>query len=175
MLIAASSCDQPDGIIRRKHLPLAALAILHLDVARGEPLRADDDLPWQADEVEGSELRAGALVAVVVEHLTASPLELVVEAGTGGIGRGIAHLQIGQANMERCDRLRPDDTIIVVARLDDGRGEARGADPVRAHVDRGLSAVWPIDDCAHRLGILDAEVENMADLDAAGGDPYLRG
>src|SRR5438270_3888214 len=145
MLIAASSCDQPDGIIRRKHLPLAALAVLHLDVALGEPLRADDDLPWQADEVEGSELRAGALVAVVVEHLAAGTLELLVEPGTGGIGRGIAHLQIGQANMERCDRLRPNDTIIVVARLDDGCREPRGADPVRAHMDRGLLAVGAVD------------------------------
>src|SRR5437764_13377766 len=41
-LIAASSCDEVDGIIRRKHLPLAALAVLHLDLTLREPLRADD-------------------------------------------------------------------------------------------------------------------------------------
>src|SRR5436305_1298370 len=93
-LIPASSRDEVDGIIRRKHLPLAALAVLHLDFGFREALGPDDNLPGQANEIESREFGAWALVAIVVEHLTAGAFELLVKAGAGGVGRRIADLQI---------------------------------------------------------------------------------
>ena len=49
--------------------PLAAG--FDLDLALAEALRSDDDLVRRADQVHGGEFRAGALVAVVVEHVDA--------------------------------------------------------------------------------------------------------
>ena len=69
--------------------------------------------------------------------------------------------------MERRHRLRPDHTGFVVARLNDRRDQTRRADTVGTHEDRRLLAVRPIHDSAHRIGILRAEVENMADFNAA--------
>src|SRR4051794_32217379 len=49
----------------RQELALARGAALELDLALGEALRADEDLPRRADEVGGCELRARAPVAGV--------------------------------------------------------------------------------------------------------------
>ena len=64
----------------RQLLALAGRAALQLDDALLQPLRADDQLPGQADHVHGRELGAAALVAVVVERLDAGRLELRVES-----------------------------------------------------------------------------------------------
>ena len=48
-----------------------SLRRLSLELAFGEALRADQDLPGNADQVGGGELGAGALVGVVVQHLDA--------------------------------------------------------------------------------------------------------
>ena len=55
----------------RQRLALAGRAALELDLAGRRAARPDDDLPGQADQVHGGELGAGALVAVVVEHVDA--------------------------------------------------------------------------------------------------------
>ena len=69
--------------------------------------------------------------------------------------------------MERCDAFRPDDTLVVVAGFDDGAQQAADADPVAAHMHRGLLSVGALHDRAHRLGILCSEIENLAHLDTA--------
>ncbi len=69
--------------------------------------------------------------------------------------------------MERRHPLGPDDALVVVAGLDDGADKAAHADAVAAHVHRDRLAVRPLHGGAHRLGILGAEVEDLAHLDAA--------
>ena len=63
--------------------------------------------------------------------------------------------------------VRPLDTGLVMRGLDDGGDQARDADAVGAAVDRPLDAVGPGDHRLHRHGVLGAEVEDLADLDAA--------
>src|SRR5436305_11665388 len=94
MLIARSSGEPLDGIIRRQQLALPGFAALQLDLPLREPLRADDNLPWEPDQIERGEFRTGALVAIVVEDLAAGSLQLVVEIGASGVGRGVADLQV---------------------------------------------------------------------------------
>ena len=53
--------------------------------------------------------------------------------------------------------------------------QPRNADAVGAHVDELLGAVRPRDLGAHRLGILGAEIEDVADLDAARRDAPILG
>ncbi len=62
----------------------------------------------------------------------------------------------------------------VVARLDDGADQPRHADPVGAHLHRDHAPVRPLHPAPHGLGILGAEEENVADLDAARGDALVR-
>ena len=54
-----------------------------------------------------------------------------------------------------------------MAGLDDGTQKAADADAVAAHVDRHLLAVGALHGGAHGLGILGAEIEDLANLDAA--------
>ena len=66
------SSRRRERLVERQTLALAGAA-LQLDLAVGQALRADDDLPGQADQIHGGELRARPLVAVVVEHVDARP------------------------------------------------------------------------------------------------------
>ncbi len=50
---------------RGHHLAVAAGAFLDLDLALGEPARADQHLPGNADQVGGGEFGARPLVEVV--------------------------------------------------------------------------------------------------------------
>src|SRR5207253_8127259 len=51
--------------------------------------------------------------------------------------------------------------------------QARHTDAVGPHLKRHLLAVRPRDDGAHRQRILGAEIESLADLDAARGDQFI--
>ena len=166
---ASEPLQAGEQIDRGDALALAAGPALQLDLALGEAAGADDDLPGQADEVGRGELGARALVAVVVEHAEAGRLQGGLDLAAGGVGGGIAGLEVDQRHVEGRHRVRPDDAGLVVARLDDRRHEAARADAVGAHMDRALDAVGAGDLGAHRLGILGAEVEDVPDLDAARG------
>ena len=79
-----------DHIVERDEFRSAARPALQLDLALGEALRPDDDLPGDADQVGGGELGAGALVPVVVEHVAARRREFAIEAGAGLVRGGVA-------------------------------------------------------------------------------------
>ena len=87
-------------------------------------------------------LPPGALVGVVVEHVAAGGrqrgIELLADAVAVAASPGFM-LMI--SDVERRDRLRPDDAVLVVARLDDRRDQARRADAVGAHRNEMLLAV----------------------------------
>ena len=158
----------------RELLALAAGAALELHHALLEAARPHDRLPGQADQVHRRELGARALVAIVDQDLDAGPGELALEAGDQGIAPGIAGPQIDEAELEGRHRLRPFDPGVVVEHLDEGGCQARDADAVGAHLDRHLLAVRPGHGRAHGLGVLGAEIEDLADLDAAPGAEALR-
>src|SRR5690606_1094864 len=96
-------------------LAFSRCSVLDLDLACGNAARADDDLPWQADEIGRGELSAGPLVGVVIEHLTAGGSERGIKVLACGIARGIAHLHIDEGDIERSYGLRQDDAVLVMA------------------------------------------------------------
>ena len=114
------------------------------------------------------------MVEIVVEHVDASGGELAVEPLAGGIGIGPALLEVKQRDLERRYRFRPFDARLVVERLDDGTDQTRGADAIGASVDRPFDAVGARHDGFHRFGIFSAEIEDLANLDAAGAQALLR-
>ena len=71
-------------------------------------------------------------------------------------------------DVERRDRLGPDEALVVVVELGEDREDARHADAVRAHRDGDELAVLVEDLEAERLGEEATELEDVADLHAAG-------
>src|SRR4029450_181235 len=103
----------------------AGRALLELDLARGDALRPDDDLPREANQVHGGEFSPRPVIAIVIKHAQASRLELLVKALARRIGRDVARLDVDEADFERRHGLRPDDAGRVVRRLDDGGDQPR--------------------------------------------------
>src|SRR3546814_5858796 len=64
-----------------------------------------------------------------------------------------------RSDVEGCHAVRPDDAVLVMARLDDAADQARYADTVGAHLDRHLLAVAGRHHGAHGLLILGSEKE----------------
>src|SRR5690606_27460673 len=96
-----------------------------------------------------------------------------VLAGGGDVG--VVGAQVDDHHVEGGHGVRPDDAALVVAGLDDGAQQARDADAVGAHVDRRVLAVGALDVGLHGGGVFGAEVEDVADLDAAGRQAVVLG
>src|SRR5947199_8847606 len=70
---------------RAEILARTVAAPLDLELALGEALRPDQNLPGDTDQVGGRELRAGALVGIVIEHIDALGLKFAIELFAGAI------------------------------------------------------------------------------------------
>ena len=160
--------------LKRKFPALAGAAVFEFDRAGGDPAGADDELFGQPDQIHRREFGAGGFVAIVVERLDAGAKQFGIKVIRGGAAPGIGRTQIDQPDAERRDAVRPDDAGVVVVGLDQRADEARHADPVGAHFQRGRRAVGTGRHRPHRPRILVAKVKDVADLDAACGHQLLR-
>src|SRR5437588_6507511 len=152
---------------RTEMLARTVAAPLDLELALGEALRPDQDLPGDTDQVGGREFRARALISVVIEHIDALGLKFPIELLARAIDGRVALLQVQNHGGERRHGFRPFDAGIVVAGLDDGADPTRDADAVGAAMDRHVDAIRAGDQRLHRVGIFGAEIEDLADLDSA--------
>ena len=80
-----------DGI-KAERVSGAGRAVLELDLTGFDALGPDDQLPGQADEVDGRELRAWPVVAVIVEHAETRGFQLGIEVLASLVGLRIAGL-----------------------------------------------------------------------------------
>src|SRR3990172_7515477 len=155
-------------LIKRHFTRLLVAPPLVFNHALGQALVAEDEAAWDADQVHVGEDDAGAFVAVVEEPLEAGGGELVVELVHRFLHRRrLLVTDRHERDLERRDRIGPDDAVVVVVLLDGGGDDARDADAVAAHGhDDALSGF-----VEHRgvqlLAVLGAELEDVADLDAA--------
>src|SRR6266850_7627218 len=76
--------------------PLARPTLLNFRFAGLDPLWTDDQLEWNADEVHGCELRAGALLAILIKDGNAGARKLGVKVLAGPIRVPVADLKIDQ-------------------------------------------------------------------------------
>ena len=122
-----------------------------------------------AEQLGVGELDARARVAVVVQHLDAGGGELGVQP----VGCARAHasdfcrLSGTSTTWNGRDRLRPDDAALIVVLLDRGGDDARHTDAVAAHEQRDFLARLIEHVAFIALAVLAAELEDVADLDAA--------
>src|SRR5690606_34179886 len=116
--LAANQVDDAlDGGIRCQALSHTAFANLELDLTAFQPLRADNHLVGQPDQIHGCELHSRPLVRVVVKDLDSGAIELLVGPIAGLVRRNITSLQVDEPNLERGNGYRPDDSGIVVTSL----------------------------------------------------------
>ena len=153
---------------KRDVLLLARAAQLHFHIALSQTALADDHLQRPADKVGVRELHAGALLAVVDDHVKAEIGDLARELLSRGLYLVVANSKRDNAHVSRRDVERPLDAVLVVVLLDDGSHRAGDAHAVAAHDERVLHAVLVVEGGAHGLGVAGAQLEHLGNLDAAG-------
>src|SRR5215813_13047302 len=89
-----SSRPAPTRVGLAHELAAAVGALLDLDLALGKPLRPDQDLPRNANQVGGGEFGSRPLIKIVVEHFDSLAGELAVKPLAGGVGVGATLLEI---------------------------------------------------------------------------------
>src|SRR5204863_6132018 len=93
-------------------------APLQLELAFGETLGANQNLPGNADQIRCGELGSGALVGIVIKHLDPFGSQLAIKPFACRVGFLAALLQIQDRCPERGDCFRPFDAGVVVTSLD---------------------------------------------------------
>ena len=152
-----------DHVDRVGHL-LAGRTALDLDRALGDPALAHGDLVGPADEVGIVELDARTLVAVVKGDAQPRGVQLLHDPLRNREHRVIAHGERDHDDLGGRDGHGPDDAVLVVVLLDDGRERARDAHAVAAHDEGLLGAVLVHEQRAHGLGVLGPELEDLAQM-----------
>src|SRR5574343_1921013 len=150
------------------HRRLGVGPTLVLDLAFLQAALADHHAMRDADQFHVGEHYAGALIAVVQHDVDAGLLQVGIQLIGSGLDRlalVIAHRH--DADFKRRDSRRQDDAALVVALLDGGADDTRDADAVAAQFHDLALAVFIEIAAAERLGVLLAQLENVADFDAA--------
>src|SRR5580704_10445561 len=145
----------------------AGLALGELGGARGQAALADGDPERDADQLGIAELHARPDRPVVHDDVDSGVAQGRVDLLPRLGHRGVVLLGDHHHHLERGHRDRPDDALGVVVDLDDGGHGAFDADAVAAHDRPDRLAVRAGHPDLHGLGVLGAELEDVADLDAA--------
>ena len=104
-----------------------------------------------------------------MEHFKTGGFEILFHLIRHGADLRICWIQAEQMDLEGCDGPGPDDAIGIVVLLDRGGHGARDANAIAPH-DHGLLLALLVQKRAvHALGILDAELEDLAHFNAAEG------
>ena len=68
---------------------------------------------------------------------------------------------------KRGNRIRPDNTLVIMAGFNNTANKPRDTNAIRAHMHRNRLAIGAADCCPHGFGIFSAKVKNMANLNTA--------
>src|SRR3989344_807239 len=157
-----------DGVAQRNLARRFVAPALVFGHAFRQALVAEHDAVRNADEVKVGEHHTRAFVAIVEQYLKAGGGEVNVElVHSLAHGGGFVITDGHQRDVEWGDCIRPDDAVGVVILFDRSRNHARHADTVATHGhDHALAGLVETGG-VHGLAVLGAELEDMADLDAA--------
>ena len=120
------------------------------------------------DQFHVGEHHARTLVAVIKHNIDAGLLQFGIKpvgGGLDGIALVVAHRY--DADLERRDGGRQHDALVVIALLNGSADDARHADTVAAHFHDLALAVLIQEGAVERLGVFAAQLEDVADFDAA--------
>jgi hypothetical protein len=157
--------DPGDGVGHGDGCLLAGRPVAHLDHALGQPA-ADDDDGRETQQFGVGELDSRRHVAVVPDDV--EPKRRQLRGDALGLGRDRFALA-GRHDRDVVGRhvARPGQAALVAGRLGHHGDSPRDADAVGAHPD-GLELAILVEDAqVERLGVLLAQLEDVAHLDAA--------
>ena len=158
------------GDLIERHLgALARGTDLEFAVAALDGALAKDQLVGEAHKVGIGKLDAGALLTIVDDDLEALGGKLLGDLLGGGPHELVVDVERNDGDFVGSHGDGPADAVLVIVLLDDGGQRARDAHAVAAHDERLLLAVLVHEGGAHGLGVLRAQLEDLRDLDAAGG------
>jgi hypothetical protein len=144
----------------------AGCAVGQLGGPRGEAALADRDAEGDADQLGVAELHAHPVGPVIDDHVYPGAQQRLVGPLPRFGDHGVVLLRDDDDRLERRDRDRPDDALVVVVHLDARGHRALHADAVTAHDRLDRLAFRAEHGQLHRVGILVAELEDVPDLDA---------
>src|ERR1700730_8863111 len=145
---------------------LAAMTIF--EISRGEAAFPDDDPMRNSDELGVGEFDARTGIAIVEQYVDTGGIELLVQR-IGGLPdeRRLLVIDRHQDDLERCNRLRPENAVGIVILLDGRGNDPRDANSVAAHEHRQRLTLLIQHAGIHGGAVELSELENMADFDAA--------
>ncbi len=111
-------------------------------------------------------LNTRALITVVEHDIDAFRSQLFCNAGSF-FERLALLVERDDRNFVRCDRNRPNDTMLVVMLLDDRGKGARDTDAIATHVKRLLASVLVGKRGTHFRGVLRTDLEYLTAFDAS--------
>src|SRR5260370_31944713 len=138
-------------------------AIEKLNHAFGD-FPSDGDAVRNANQISVFEFHTGAFIAIVKQNFQSGMLQILVEFLARFTKFLVLYVGYGDNYIKRRQRLWPDYSIGVVVLLNRGRDNAFHADAVAAHHDGDLFTILCQHSCAHRLGILRSEFEDVPDF-----------
>src|SRR5690606_20635253 len=119
-------------------------AVFVFELAFCQPAIADDETVGNTDQFDIRELHARALVAVIEQHSIAQALQSFVQRLRLLAHRfGFLRIEGHHSDLERCDRIRPDDALSVMVLFDRSRHHPTHTDAVATH-DHDLLAAFLI-------------------------------
>src|SRR5580700_11978890 len=118
--------DELEGRLLRDVHAVSAAAMAVFERAGVEAALADDHAMRNTQQLSVRELDPGTGIAIVIQYLDAGSAELGIER----LGRcpnpwRLLQIERHQVHGERRDRIRPDDSTLIVILLDRGRDDAR--------------------------------------------------
>ena len=121
-----------------------------------------------ADQLPVGKHGAGALAAVVQDHVDARRKQIGIELLRCGFhGLTAIHAHRADDHGEGGDGVRPDDAALIVVLFDGGGRQTGDTDAVAAHLKERRLAILAQERGVHGLGVLGAKIEHVAYLDAA--------
>src|ERR1700683_5226058 len=161
--------QEAEGLVHRELGAGAVAAGALLELAGLEAALRHHQAVRDTHKLRVRKLDPGARVAIVVQHLDPGGVELGIESvAEFAHTRGFLQIQGYQHYLERCDRRRPDDAALIVILLDRRSHDTRHTYAVAAHEQGHFLAGLIQHHRLHRAAVLVAELEEVADLDAAG-------
>ena len=110
-------CQQRQRRLYAQFLSIARAAAFQFDLTVLQAARPGDELPGQTNQVHICELCACPLLAIIVKDFNAGIAKFRVQFIASRVARLVPSSQINEPNLEGRYRIRPDDTLVVVARF----------------------------------------------------------
>ena len=124
--------------------------MLYLDHAIVHAARTNNNLPRYTNQIHARELCARTLVTVIEQRIKTRFHQFLIKIASRCVTHRVTWLQIDHGSAKRGHRIRPDNALVIMARLDDTANKPRHANAIGSHMHRHRLAIGAGHSSAHR-------------------------